>query len=426
MNFLTACCIALAFLSSLARCIEFVHHDYAAMYDLMSMYAEAYPHITRLYSVGRSVEGRELLVMEISDDPGRHEPGEPEFKYVGNMHGNEVTGRETLLYLIQYLCESYASNQTISELVDSTRIHIMPSMNPDGWEIADEGDYVGVKGRYNSNGVDLNRNFPDRFGLNPVKRAPETLAIMQWLEEYPFVLSANLHNGALVANYPYDSNVNDQSVYTASPDDDIFRQLVLTYSFAHPTMHLGLPCYVGDSEFKDGITNGAEWYSVIGGMQDYNYENSNCYEITIEQFCQKYPETHKLEGIWHENKDALLFFMQEVHGGVKGFVRSARTDCPLSGSRISVSDRDHDISTAVDGDYWRLLSPGNYTIQASADGYETLEAMVEVYADSPAIVIDFELVNTTIEDTNCITNAATISTLSLYGLLLLQFYQLCF
>ena len=119
---------------------QYVYHHYEDLRTQMAFFAHKYPNLSRLYSIGKSAQGRDLWVLEISDHPGVHESLEPEFKYVGNMHGNEAVGREMLLLLIQHLLEGYGIEDRITRLVDSTRIHIMPTMNPDGFERSTEGD----------------------------------------------------------------------------------------------------------------------------------------------------------------------------------------------------------------------------------------------------------------------------------------------
>ena len=361
---------------------QFVHHSNRQMYALMKIVAYEFPEITRIYTIGKSVQGRDLMVIEISDNPGRHEPGEPEFKYVANMHGNEVTGRETLLHLIVFLCMSYGHDPEVTQLINTTRIHILPSMNPDGYQNA----YDGLVGRTNANGKDLNRDFPDHFQRNVKSFSEmETRAVRNWLREYPFVLSANFHNGGLAAIYPYDSSPSGKHVYTPTPDDDIFQKLAQTYSKAHPTMYLGIQCHHHFIHhtlvFPDGISNGAALYSVDGTMQDYNYLHSNCFEIMIEQGCVRFPHTSELEGIWNANKAPLLAFIHQVHRGVKGFVKDVN-DKPIAGATIHVVGRNHSVTSATDGDYWRLLLPGVYTIVVTADRYRRVQAEVVVANES--------------------------------------------
>ena len=108
---------------------------------------------------------------------------------------------------------------------------------------------------------------------------------MKWILDKPFVLSANFHGGAIVANYPYDdsrvSSWHDPNSLT--PDHDFFVHLAKIYAENHRDM-------IELSAFSGGIIHGATWYVVRGGMQDFNYVFSNCMEITIEQTRCKMPE----------------------------------------------------------------------------------------------------------------------------------------
>ncbi|XP_078741398.1 putative carboxypeptidase X1, partial [Lampetra fluviatilis] len=117
--------------------LDFTHHDYKGMRKLMRAVNDKCPDITRIYSIGQSVQHRKLYAMEVSDNPGVHEPGEPEFRYVGGMHGNEALGRELLLNLMEFLCHEYRrGSRRVHYLVNNTRLHLLPSMNPDGHERA--------------------------------------------------------------------------------------------------------------------------------------------------------------------------------------------------------------------------------------------------------------------------------------------------
>lgn len=47
-----------------------------------------------------------------------------------------------------YLLKGYETDSYVKYLVDNTRIHIVPSINPDGFEEAVEGECIGINGRW--------------------------------------------------------------------------------------------------------------------------------------------------------------------------------------------------------------------------------------------------------------------------------------
>ncbi|TSW48779.1 putative carboxypeptidase X1 [Bagarius yarrelli] len=408
--------------------LDFRHHNYAEMRKLLKAVNDECPDITRIYTIGKSYTGLKLYVMEISDNPGKHELGEPEFRYVAGMHGNEALGRELVLNLMQYICHEYKrGNQRIVRLVKDTRIHLLPSFNPDGYEAAyEKGSELSgwALGRYSYEGIDMNHNFPDLnnimwdaqeeatdkkkvsnhyipmpeyYTTTEALVAPETRAIISWMQDIPFVLSANLHGGELVVTYPFDCTRNwipRQDTPTA--DNDFFRWLAAVYAssnlvMANPDRRM---CHFEDFQQYNNIINGADWHTVPGSMNDFSYLHTNCFEVTVELSCDKFPHASELPVEWENNKESLLLYMEQVHRGIKGVIRDKDTKLGIANAVVKIEDLDHDIRSAADGDYWRLLNPGEYKVIVWAEGFFPAMRQCSVGSEPQATICDFNLTKT--------------------------------
>jgi len=197
--------------------------------------------ITAKESLGLSIEGRELWMVKISDNPGINET-EPEVLYTALHHAREPAGVMTLLYYMYYLLENYDSDPFIQLLVDNSEMYFVPVVNPDGYvynqTIAPNGGGMWRKNRRDNGipgceGVDPNRNYGYMWGLNnngsssdPCDETyrgesafsePEIAAIRDFCEDHEFKFALNYHTYGNWLLYPWG--------FTGTPclDDDLFH-----------------------------------------------------------------------------------------------------------------------------------------------------------------------------------------------------------
>ncbi|CAF0724065.1 unnamed protein product [Rotaria sp. Silwood1] len=367
--------LSLILLSTLTNnhAYNFHYYNYSQMTDFLHDIANRYSSKAALYEIGKTQGGRSLWAIALSSyAPNKHILLRPEVKYIGNMHGNEIIGLQLLLYLIEYLLTSN-DNQVI-ELMSRSRIWIMPSMNPDGLALSQYGDCSTTTGRFTLNNIDLNRDFPDYLGaqLSSSMRTLETNAIISWLRDVPFVLSANFHGGAFIINIPYDRYYVGK--ISISSDDDIYQTIARSY--ANRILGTKRYCNLKNDEIGT-VIRGADWYEIIGSMQDYGYLNYGTIEMTMEISCCKYPNYNLLFSYWNYNRDAMIELLFQAQRGVKGLVLNEYHQ-PIPFTQIMIDNRRPVVNVTPLGEFWRILLPGIYTLKVFYRGYEIYRQQIVI------------------------------------------------
>jgi hypothetical protein len=285
--------------------------------------------------------------------------------------------------LAEYLASESSGGGLPQELTTGLEIWINPLANPDG--MYRDNDTIIYPVRANANGFDLNRNFPDPENLNPSPIQQETLDMISFMEEKRFALSANLHSGEEVINYPWDKWTRLHA------DDEWFNDISRRYA---DTVHLHAED--GYLTFADnGVTRGSVWYLISGGRQDYITWEMSGREVTMELEKIKQTPATDLENLWSWNKRSLLRYLQEALHGLQGTVTDAVTGLPLS-AKIFIPGRDvdssHVFSDTLTGAFYRFLEPGTYTITVTCPGYKPYlaEATLTDWNSSLSLFIELE------------------------------------
>ena len=159
--------------------------SYSRYLAVMDSFAMKYPGLCNLTDLATTPGGHKLLVMRISGAAGSNE-SKPAVLLTSSIHGDEPLGYVLLLRLIENLLSQYGTNAEITTLVDSAEIWINPLANPDGTFFTSDSTIYGAT-RFNSNHIDLNRNFPDPVkGEHPdsYNWQTETVAMMNFMKSH--------------------------------------------------------------------------------------------------------------------------------------------------------------------------------------------------------------------------------------------------
>ncbi len=207
------------------------YHNYQELQTSLQATAAAYPAITRVITVGLSLEGRSIPAVKISDQPDLDDPNEPAVLFIALHHAREHLTVEMALKIIRLFTTGYGVDPALTNLVNTREIWVLPNVNPDGGEYdVATGFYASWRKNRRPNpdgtfGVDLNRNYSYQWGCcggssptpgSDVYRGasafsePETQAVRDFVLAHPDITAAiSFHTYAELILYPYGYTYTD-------------------------------------------------------------------------------------------------------------------------------------------------------------------------------------------------------------------------
>ena len=298
-----------------------IYHTYSETVAFVDSLRLLYPHvISQKWSIGQTLEGRDLWAFRISDNPDIDE-NEPEIMIDAMHHAREIMASEFTIMFAEYLAQNYGTDPEITWLVNNRELYIVPVVNPDGSVYNETTDPLGGgmwrKNRRNNGdgsfGVDPNRNYPymwgfDDSGSSPdptsdVYRGPsagselEIQAMMNFINGRDFRTHDTIHSYGNLTLIPWG--------YTSSPTPD---GAVFNHMAAEMVKFNG---YVPGQPFE------AINYSVNGGTFDWAYgeqiDHAKIYSFSNEIGSGSdgfWPDESRRETLFQENIWPHIYLMR--------------------------------------------------------------------------------------------------------------------
>lgn len=295
------------------------YHNYRETEEVLLDLGARFPGIAEVFSIGQSIDGREIYVIKISDNV-RVEEEEPNVYIVGCHHGREWISVEVPLHFARHMLEHYGDNPEIQRAINGSQVYILPLLNPDGLEFSIHVFRWWRKNRrYNGDfswGVDLNRNYGYQWGYDDIGSSPspnsdayrgpssfsepETGALRQFLLAHPPSGALTYHNYSQNIGYPW--GYTDE----ATPDDAEMNSIAAEMSRRIFLVNGNFYAY-GRSPQLLYFTNGDfdDWVYGTFGVPSFTYE------LPPVEYIQGgfFNSDAEIDPIFAENLPAMLYFV---------------------------------------------------------------------------------------------------------------------
>lgn len=260
-----------------------LYHTYAEIDTELHQLAAAHPQIAQVSSIGKSLEGRELWAIKISDNVAQSE-AESTVVFLGAHHAREWISVDVPFLLVKHLLTQYGADTTVTRLVDHAEIWVVPMVNPDGHQYSVTTARLWRKNRRNNGdgtyGVDLNRNYGYQWGgpgssgdtYSEIYRGPspfsepETQVVRDFLQQRRPRSLISYHSFSQLILYPWGYTSNP------APDKSLLNGLAVTMADRIRAVHNVV--YTPEQS--------SDLYLASGDVTDWLYGVQGVFNFTIE------------------------------------------------------------------------------------------------------------------------------------------------
>mgnify|MGYP001034222882 CR=1 FL=1 len=401
------CLVALVAVAPTASALDARYHTRADVHDEILALQSAYPSIVSVDTLGvSSEEGLDIWGVKLSDNVDVDED-EPVVLYNGVHHAEEVMGLEVIMWMLDELTAAYGVNDTVTSWIDGAEIWFIPMLNPEGHSVVVAGtDTTWRKNKRDNNGngifdlnydgVDFNFNYDFNWSeggsdlpASEYYRGPEPFSESETRLIRDFCLT---HKPVFSLNYHSPRSSDGDLVYYPwywplegfAPDHYAIYDIVTELCDRTLTE-------------EDEPYSSYYGYADAGKCRNWQYGVVGTFGYTMEilsYLCQ--PGGDRVDAICERVANGSYYLLERLGGpGITGHVTDASTGLPLV-AEVEVLEIGSDLIEArttepAHGRYWKMVTPGTYSLEFSCDGYET-ETVGEVVVDTTGLtVVDVEM-----------------------------------